>query len=395
MWRARHHPAFHARTLHLSASEFLPALVISFWGQFMSRRLRRSFTALWFVGVAHVCACPARADPAVLSTDPSVDGGVSVGVDGFGAFGRFSFSGGAQGPHVGAATFNPVGPLSADNTVADSAIAIRIGAAGARQFLHSGQVGTGLDSGPNPLPGAGFNNASSNPVVTVVGNTATSSFAHAGLSFNVTQTIEPTFSGTSRLGSRLNQQYAITNTTAAALSFEIIRYVDGDLFFQSNQEQDGGGRLQVGAQEALFETSDAASTAEEVTFFGIAASGGAAPLTGRFEISPWGRSSASGDETTQPTNIIQGRALRDAVQGDGADEDEFIDLDNGYDVTLALRTNFDLAPGASATYTTATTWGNGLVPEPCAALAFVLTLPMSRPRRRAARPRASCSGLLR
>ena len=362
----------------------------------MSRRLRRSFTALWFAGVAHVCTCSARADPAVLSTDPSVDGGVSVGVDGFGAFGRFSFPGGAQGPHVGPATFNPVGPLGAENTVADSALAIRIGASGARQFLHSGQVGTGVGSGPNPLPGAGFNNPSSNPTVTVIGNTATSSFAHAGLAFNLTQTIEPTFSSSSaRLGSRLTQQYSITNTTAAPVAFEIVRYVDGDLFFQTSQSQDGGGRLPAGAQETLFETSEAASTAEEVTFFGISASGGAAPATGRFEVSPWGASTPAGDETTQPTNIIQGRALRDAVQGDGADDDQFIDFGNGYDVTLALRTDFDLAPGASATYTTATTWGNGLVPEPCAALAFALTLPMSRPRRRAARPRASCSGLLR
>ena len=61
------------------------------------------------------------------------------------------------------------------------------------------------------------------------------------------------------------------------------------------------------------------------------------------------------------------------VQGDGEDEDQFIDTEP-YDVSLGLGETFSLAPGESVTYRTTTIFGSGS-PEEIAATKPPLPLP--------------------
>lgn len=168
--------------------------------------------------------------------------------------------------------------------------------------------------------------------------------------------------GLTQSGTVLTQTYVITNTSTAGgrLSFELLRYLDGDLQFNGSIS-DGGGRLVASGAEILFETDSATGSSTSTTFIGITGEGGQVPATGRYEIDSFSGLRA---------RIVNGTALDDLITGDGADADEFIDAGNGYDVTLALRNVFLLDVGQSATYVTRTIFGNGTpdtvinVPEP-------------------------------
>ncbi|MFT5524937.1 MAG: hypothetical protein ACI9HK_002901, partial [Pirellulaceae bacterium] len=71
---------------------------------------------------------------ATLTNAPG-DGTLSVVVDGYGSFGsNVGFS-------AGDALFDPVGNVGALGTTFESGIAVRIGNAGARQFLTTGLIG--------------------------------------------------------------------------------------------------------------------------------------------------------------------------------------------------------------------------------------------------------------
>jgi hypothetical protein len=305
----------------------------------------------------------AWAAPFTLTNGPG-DGTVSVGVDGFGAFGS-SLSADASD-----AIYDPVGAGAPAGTSFQSELAIRFGTAGARTFLAT--------------PGL------ANPSVTGSATSANSSFLFGGLSFQLQQTIVPLFSGGLLTGTELRQTYSILNTTASALSFEIVRYLDGDLLFDGSLT-DGGGRLFSGPTEILFETDSATGSSTSTTFVGITALGGTIPLANRYEID-----SFSGLRS----RIAAGNALSDGVAGDGADADQFIDAGNGYDVTLALRNEFSLGAGGLTTYTTSTFFGSGAptvvaqaVPEPGTALAAILVcgfvpwVKFGRPRRAGASQR--------
>lgn len=273
----------------------------------------------------------ATAAPFVL-TNGAGDGQISVGVDGFGAFGS------SVGGNSTDAFFNPVGvtPPTA-GTVFESGVAIRVGAGttGARTFLTSGDIG-----GSGSLV---------NPVVSGSATSATSTFTFSGLSFTLTQTLTDIFTAGVQTGTVLTQSYAIVNTGTAAASFEMLRYLDGDLLFDSSLV-DGGGRLTAGGTEVLFETDSATGSSTATTFVGITGEGGVIPVTGRYEIDSF--SGLRG-------RIVAGTALDDLITGDGADADQFVDAGGGYDVTLALRNLFTLGVGGSGTYTTRTIFGNG------------------------------------
>lgn len=293
-------------------------------------------------------AATASAAPYTLTNAPG-DGTVSVGVDGYGAYGS------SVGADSSNAIYTPVGgvPPTAGTTF-ESGVAIRFGAAGPRSFLTSGLIGStgGLAS------------------VAVVGSTTTgtSSFSVGGLSITLTQTLTPLFSGMAQTGSILTQTYAMTNSSGAPLSFEMIRYLDGDLLFNGTL-LDGGGRIPASGSnpEILFETDSATGSSTSTTFVGITGEGGTIPVSGRYEIDSF--SGLVG-------RINSGIALDDTVSGDGGDADEFIDAGPGYDVTLALRNLFDIADGASDTYTTTTFFGSGApeiaaaVPVPASAILF-------------------------
>ncbi len=280
----------------------------------------------------------ASAAPYTLTNGPG-DGSLSVGVDGYGAFGS------AVGSNSSNAVYDPVGltPPAAGTTF-ESGLAFRIGGSGARTFLTSGNIGV--------------SGGLSNPSITGNITSGVSSFTVGGLTFSLTQALTAIMSGASQTGSLLTQSYAITNTGTARTSFELMRYIDGDLGFNGSIA-DGGGRLVGGGVEYLFETDTANGASTSTTFLGITGQGGTIPVSGRYEIDSFngllGR-------------ITSGIGLDDTVNGDGLDADQFIDAGNGYDVTLALLNVFNMDAGATDTYVARTYFGSGapasLVPEP-------------------------------
>jgi hypothetical protein len=306
-------------------------------------------------------AATALSAPFTLTNGPG-DGTISVGVDGFGAFGS------AISSDAGDAFYNRVGAGTSAGTIYRSELAIRIGGAGARTFLST--------------PGL------ANPVVSGSPTSAASSFLFGSLTFQLQQTIIPIYTGGVLTGSELRQDYSILNTGTSSVSFELVRYLDGDLQFDGSLV-DGGGRLVSGGREFLFQTDSATGPNATTNLVGISALGGTIPLINRYEID-----SFSG----LFTKILTGAALDDTVSGDGADADHFIDPAGGYDVTLALRNDFSLGAGASTTYSTSTYFGSGspaavaqavvaAVPEPGSALVgfllcgFIVSVHLGRPKR--------------
>jgi len=262
-----------------------------------------------------------------MSTGPG-DGGLTIDVDGYGAFGS------AVSGSAGLAVYDPVGSIAAASTTFESGLAIRFGGAGTRQFLTAGFI-----NGSGGL---------SDPAVTGTSAFGTSSFSSGGLSFELLQAVGSMMDNGSRTGSVLSQNYTITNTTAAPLSFELIRYIDGDLFFDGTLV-DGGGRIAEPSREFLFETDAGGTGQTDTTFLGIDTFGGVLPQAGRYEIDHY---------NDLVTGIINGVTLDNSIAED-TNNDGFVDAGREYDVTLALRTTFSLAPGETATYVTRTIFGSG------------------------------------
>jgi len=256
-------------------------------------------------------------------------GSLTVGVDGFGAFGS------SVGFDSSDAIYDPIGPQNPAGTVFESGVAIRIGDTGTRQFLTSGTIGV-----------VGSTGGLTNPNVTGSINNSNSAFTFNGLDFGLSQSLNSRFNENGVLaGSTLTQTYVITNSTSDPIDFELIRYVDGDLLF------DGGGVIGTPGtgNEILFETDAGGAADTDTTFFGINAIGGTIPATNRFEL----------DEYFDLVDAINaGTDLDDGIFNDG-DGDSFVDVGSEYDITLALKNLFALAPGESVTYVTNTLWGSG------------------------------------
>jgi hypothetical protein len=291
--------------------------------------------------LALTLACGVSARAGQTLTNASGGGTVTVTVDSYGAFGS------SVGPNSSDAIYDPVGVIPSAGTAFESGVAIRFGSAGTRQFLTSGDIGGSGGLAEQAIVGTAL--------------TAASTFSIGGLSFALNQALTSLFDMGSQIGSQLQQTYVITNTTGAAINFELVRYIDGDLQFDGSID-DGGGRFVSGGTEFLFETDNATGSNVSTTLLAISAVGGTIPGLNRFEVD-----SFSGLRS----RIIAGTALDNSVVGDGADADQFIDAGNGYDVTLALRNVFNLAAGQSATYVTSTRFGSGSpeqvvnsVPEP-------------------------------
>lgn len=256
------------------------------------------------------------------------DGGVTVGVDGFGSFGTNVGTTNATD-----AIYNPVGALGAAGTSYISSVAIRFGTSGGRTFLTSGDI-----SGTGNLP---------NPTVTGTATKGTSTFTRNGLAFTLVQTVTPTFSGTVRTGSMLTQTYTIRNTTTGTQNFELVRYLDGWLRFDGSLI-DGGGHI-IGPPEYLFETDTGGSATTPTTFVGTSASGGKTLTSNRFTFDYY---------VTVVANIVAGGALDDTVNNDG-DGDGFVDSGQEFDPAQGFRNVFTLTAGATTTYVTRTRFGTG------------------------------------
>jgi hypothetical protein len=179
-----------------------------------------------------------------------------------------------------------------------------------------------------------------NPVVSGTSTTGTSTFTSNGLNFTLVQTVVPTFSGVVRTGSLLTQRYTISNPTAATISFELVRYVDG--WFVSTTSSLGGRT--TSPQETLFEQEASANSA----LLGITGTGGTVTVASRYEVNTF---------SGLRDRIELGNPLANVVFGD-LNADGLIEPPP-YDVTLALRNTFTLAPGASTVYETLTFFGTG------------------------------------
>jgi hypothetical protein len=267
-------------------------------------------------------AGPVMAQPYILTTGVG-DGEVSVGVDGFGSFGI------NPGPNSNGGQFDPIGPTAPFFTVWESGVALRIGAAGPRAFLTSGNIG-----GSGSLP---------NPVVTGSSTSGTSTFTNSGLSFSLVQTVAPTFNGALRTGAMLTQTYTITNTTAATITFELVRLVD------TERNVYVGGRFFAANRNEIIYADENPINPYVVGFTGI---GGTPLASNRYDIDA---------NPNVRTRVLAGNALLDAITGD-SNSDGIIDS-AGYNFNMGLRNVFTVAPGASTVYTTHTVWGTGPAPN--------------------------------
>ena len=261
------------------------------------------------------------------------DGGVVIGVDGYGSYG---YAVGGSGTTD--AFYDPIGTtvsVQPSQTTYASGVAIRFGGT-AGTFLTTGSI-AGSSPGPNPNPS--FTSLSPASVQ--------SKFTFNGLDFELIQTVTDLIVQGARKGSLLTQAYRITNPGPATTGFELIRYVDGDLKFDGAIADTGGRILSPGGQEILFETDSGDNPANPTTFVGITALGGNTALPGRYEINSY---------PGLGNRIVSGNTLGDIISGD-TNADQFIDAGGAYDVTLALRNTFSLAPGQSTNYATTTIFG--------------------------------------
>ena len=280
-------------------------------------------------------AASTRAQQARLATTPG-DGSVAVDVDAYGAFGYRSFGLGSGG--VGDAMYDPVGAVGPSSTSWQSAVFMRLPPTST--FLTIGSVGQAAPTGGLPDPGFTFQD----------GTIATSAFTHAGLDWELTQSVQDLVVGGSRAGSMLVQEYVIRNPGPAALSFDLVRYYEGDLYLGLGAGvPDGGGRLVVGSEELLFQTDQAGEPATTTNLIGITACGGVEPARGRYEVNAW---------PAFPNRISADMPLGDVVYNDGIDPDEFVDAGLDYDVGIALDNEFTIAVGGAALYVTTTVFGS-------------------------------------
>ena len=136
------------------------------------------------------------------------DGGVVIGVDGYGSFGSA-----ISGSGTTDAFYDPIGTtisVQPSQTTFQSGVAIGFGGT-TRTFLTTGSI---VNSSPL-LPNPGFTSLSPANVQ--------SKFTFNGLDFELTQTVTDLIVLGARKGSLLTQAYRITNPGPATTGFELIR----------------------------------------------------------------------------------------------------------------------------------------------------------------------------
>ena len=253
------------------------------------------------------------------------DGSLNVQVTSTGAFGIGPF----PTTTSAGAPYDPIGAIAVGDTTLDSEVYFRSSTTtGARSTIDS------LATNRSTIRGTS--------------SEANSTFDIGALHFVLTQTAEPVIdvATSQRVGSLLTQTYRITNTSPATSNFELARYLDGRLQFDTSVTDGGGRFVSTAGDEFLIET-DAGGLAATTNFVGITGKGGTIPSSNRFQI--------DGALALQ-TAIQAGQALSGQIVND-TNADQSIDFN--YDVSLALRNTFSLVGYASATYTTHTLFGTG------------------------------------
>ena len=255
----------------------------------------------------------AVADTTVL-TNGDGDGTLSVTVDTYGAFGSSSSG--------GVALYDPVGAITPQSAVFESAVYF----APTAQFLASDV------SFENPLPVSSF--------TAVTDTQAVSSFVVGAFSIRLVQSLAPG-SGT---GSVLQQDYEITNDSSESALVNLVRHVDGDLFFDGTRSDRAGANTDG---SVLFEFDNGDDPVAPTTFFGIRNTGG---VLDTFTIQPF--------RYTQAIEFANGIPVADRgeIVGDG-DGDRI--TDSAYDVTLSLQSSLSIGAGDTQTFSTFTIFGDG------------------------------------
>ena len=233
-----------------------------------------------------------------------------------------------------AAVYDPIDDDPAGTTF-DSEVYFRFGSTGTRQSLvnASGASGSSIRS---------------------LSDEANSTFNIGDLTFALTQTLEPVFDEFgNQSGTLLTQTYRIMNTGVSPQSFELLRYLDGDLEFDGSIEE-GGGRLKLPTgEDLLFETDLGTSPETSTKFLGITGFGGTIPEDARFQIEEF---------SVLQSAIINGDPLTDNLSNFGSpvdnNGDQFVDEGLEFDLSLSLANLFVLGASQSATYTTHTLFGS-------------------------------------
>ena len=250
-----------------------------------------------------------------------VDGGLTITVDPYGAFG-------SSAEPAGDAIFNAPGSLGYAGTTYESAVFLRM--PGFASFLSRGSIGTsGL------LPNINFTSSSETE--------AQSLFFINGLMISLIQSVSDRSAGGDKLGSSLTQTYLIQNNTSSQIDFEMVRYLDGDLYFSGGFTNDWGGENNL----TLFEFDTGSDPNNPATYLGIKTFGGNSNTTNSFEVNQF---------SGLLNRIIDGTPLNNAVYGDN-NHDGITDFP--YDITLALQRNYSLQPGQSTYFVTVTDFGLG------------------------------------
>jgi hypothetical protein len=266
---------------------------------------------------AALCAAllAANAASAITLSNGSGDGSVIAEVSEYG--------------QIFSASFDPIGPVGSGSTVYDSYVSSSLGS------LVSDLESLVNDAG------------TSASILSQSDTQLRTRFSVNQLEFTLTQTLSNAVSSSSVVtGSVLTQEFAIRNLTNVPVSFDMFRYMDGDLYLTDQTLDDGGGVIQAGGQVLPYQTDLLDGQTAENTFLGITATGGNPVTSGRFSVND-----CCGLDLP----------LDDMVEND-FDNDGVID--QAYDVTLALRNTFVVPVNATQTYTTTTIWGSGEVPTP-------------------------------
>ncbi len=249
-------------------------------------------------------------------------------------------------------TYDPIGPVGSADVIFSSSVLLTQG-----DLLYdlspnegNGSFGGGFDGGEDDgdfdddFDDGGFGGGTLLEDVSLIsasGSELVSRFSVNQLRFDLTQTVLPTADEDGRIGSVLEQSFAITNLTDVPVSFGLQRYFDGDLSFDGTLI-DGGGVILGGATPVLFETDATGDASDADTFVGITSTGGTVPA-------------GAGYGLVRCCGVVS--PLSNQVEND-TDGDGFVD--EPFDITLQTRNDFLVEVGQTVFYTTRTLFGQGV-----------------------------------
>jgi Ca2+-binding RTX toxin-like protein len=146
------------------------------------------------------------------------------------------------------------------------------------------------------------------------------------------------------IGVLLTSTFTMTNSSAAPVTLDLVRYIDYHMFRYQNVSNDGGGQFfDSQGTRVLFESTNTVMPGIEVAFAGITGEGGMPLTTDRYHLA---------DLFIVDPN---GPPLPNLIEGD-TDGDDIVD-NPSRDNREAIRNLFVIPPGGSDTYTTHSTFG--------------------------------------